>query len=232
MLIDLWGYAPLAVSASGTLVYTPGLLRNRLIWMTRQGQVTPLSRRQRGYEFLKLSPDGRKLVVDLIEEKRYGAHIYDLERDTLTPLMTDDRTGIGVWTPDGEKVVFTLTEGGGPWNIFWKASDGSGSAEQLTTAELFHLPGSVSPDGSTLTFWTPGSTAASFDIWVVDLAGEGSARPLVAERGAQRGPRFSPDGQYLAYDSNEDGRTEVWVRPFPGPGGAVKISNEGGYDSL
>ena len=168
----------------------------------------------------------------MVEQLRAVVHIYDLKRDTLTPLVTTyDQTGIATWTPDGEKVVFTRTDGG-PWSLFWKASDGSGSAERLTTADAgFHLPSSVSPDGSTLAFWTP-DVSGGTDIWVKDLTGDGGARLLAAERASQRDPRFSPDGRYLAYDSNQDGPTEVWVRPFPGPGDAIKISNEGGYDPL
>ena len=135
-----------------------------------------------------------------------------------------------LWTPDGKRVTFSSTRAGGPENLFWKAADGSGPAEQLTESERRQVPSSWSPDGQVLAFSELPLTAA--DIWVLPLQGERKPRPFLQTQFQEAAAVFSPDGHWLAYTSDESGRPEVYVRPYLGPGGKWQISNEGGTEPV
>ena len=131
--------------------------------------------------------------------------------------------------PDGKRVAFGSTRAGGPENLFWKPADGSGPAEQLAESEHIQWPSSCSPDGQVLAFAKLHSTTGQ-DIWVLPLQGERKPRPFFRTQFNEGAPVFSPDGHWLAYTSDESGRYEVYVQPYPGPGGKWQISNEGGNE--
>ena len=134
-----------------------------------------------------------------------------------------------VWTPDGKRIAFhSDTEG--PLNIFWQLADGSGDIERLTTSVYNNVPGSFSPDGQTLAFHEVNPTTGN-DIWVLRL-GDRKAQPFLRTPFSETAPRFSPDGRWLAYVSDESGRYEIYVQPYPGPGGKWQISTEGGTEPV
>ena len=225
------GQTQFSVSESGSLVYIPGGLSQRtLVWVDRQGAVEPLAAPLRIYDDPRLSPDGQRLAVQLGPEGNSDIWIYHIPRGTLTRL-TFERGNMPRWTPDGKRVAFGSTRAGGPENLFWKPADSSGPAEQLTESERVQLPSSWSPDGQVLAFEEFHPTAGS-DIWVLPLQGERKPRPFLQTQFVERAPMFSPDGHWLAYTSNESGRNEVYVQPYPGPGGKWQISNEGGNEPL
>ena len=129
---------------------------------------------------------------------------------------------------------------GGTFNLYWMPADGSGAPEPLTTsepgpgsfpAENPQYPGSWSPDGQWLAFSVPDPTTG-WDIWVLGLQGDRKPRPFLQTPSNEYGPIFSPDGRSLTYVSDESGRNEIYVRPFPGPGGKVQISTEGGTEPV
>lgn len=131
-----------------------------------------------------------------------------------------------------------LFEPGGPINIFWQLADGSGGLERLTTSEIRHSPASFSPDGRLLAYIEITPTT-SYDIWVLRLsdpsAGSGQspkAQPFLRTPFTETGPKFSPDGHWLAYASDESGIFEVYVQPYPGPGGKWQISTGGGMEPV
>jgi eukaryotic-like serine/threonine-protein kinase len=133
----------------------------------------------------------------------------------------------GVWTPDGKRIAFASTKEG-PRNIYWQRADGSGGLEQLTTSENTQVPMSWSPDGQLLSFFEVNPTTG-YDIWVLRLS-DRKALPFLRTPFNESVPRFSPDGRWLAYISNESGRYEIYVQPYPGPGGKWQISTEGGTE--
>ena len=135
-----------------------------------------------------------------------------------------------IWTPDGKHVTFVSRQGG-TRNLYWILADGSGAAERLTTSENFQMPGSWSPDGQLLAF-SEADPTTGFDIWVLNLRGERKPRPFLQTPSNEYEPMFSPDGHWLAYGSDESGRNEIYVRPFPGPGGKMQISTEGGVEPM
>ena len=124
-----------------------------------------------------------------------------------------------------------LLHGAGASGLFWKPADGSGAEERLTTSEFVPESASVSPDGQTLAY-SEDRPGTGRDIWVVPLQGERKPRPFLQSRFTEVAPTFSPDGRWLAYVSGESGRNEVYVQPFPGPGGKWLISTEGGADPV
>ena len=117
-------------------------------------------------------------------------------------------------------------------NIYRMPADGSGTAEIASSSgEDYKVPGSWSPDGKVLAFSLQDQTTGS-DIWVRKLDGDGKARPFLQTPANEGGPVFSPDGRWLAYESDESGRVEVYVRPFPGPGSKWQISTDGGTEAV
>jgi len=141
-------------------------------------------------------------------------------------LTVEGNNSFPVWTPDGKRVTFTSTRDG-PQNLYWKPADGSGQAELLLNMNSLNILTSTSwsPDGESLAFYDSSGTR---DIWA--LPREGDASTFVATAFTERSPMFSPDGRWLAYVSDESGRDEIYVQPYPGPGGKWPISSEGGIE--
>ncbi|HTG61308.1 MAG TPA: protein kinase, partial [Terriglobia bacterium] len=227
-----FGGAEFSLSDDGSLAYVPGGSRVRegtLLWVDRKGAVLPLPAPPRGYLSPRLSPDGQWLAV-AIEGPHLGAWLYDLARGTLTRLTGSTVVPRSIWTPDGKHVTFLATLSDA-LNLYWMPADGSGAAERLTTSGNFQVPGSWSPDGHVLAFSEVDPTTG-WHIWMLRLEGDRKPRPFLQTASNEYGPMFSPDGRWLAYQSDESGRQEIYVRSFPGPGGKWQISTEGGVQPV
>ena len=144
----------------------------------------------------------------------------------MTRLTSEARNARAIWTPDGTRVTYGSATGGNE-NIFWKPADGSGPAERLTTSDHLQFAASWSPDGQELAFVEYRPETGN-DIWVLPLAGDRRPRALIQTRFNEAYPDFSPDGHWLAYASDESGRSEVYVQPYPGPGPRQQVSTDGG----
>ena len=234
---QIQGRTAFAASQNGVLVYRAGgvvAAQNRLVWVSRNGTEQPLAAIERSYNRPRISPDGRWVAVETLEQGRQ-IWLYDLARDTFTRLTFEgSENRDATWTPDGKRVALDSNRAG-PRNIFWQLADGSGGAERLTTSEYTQFPNAVSADGQLLVF-SEIHPATSYDIWVLPLSGPSpssrKAQPFLRTRAEESGPRFSPDGHWLAYTSDETGRREVYVQPYPGPGGKWLISTEGGREAV
>jgi len=226
------GAAQYSISTTGALVYVPGSLQStqrRLLWVSRSGAERPLAIPARAYRTPQLSPDGRRIAVT-IEEQDSQVWLYDLARETLTRLTFGGSANIGsVWTPDGKRIAFQSNKEG-PQSIFWQLADGSGGLERLTTSAYNPYPMSWSPDGQLLAF-VEVSPTTGWDIWVLRLS-DRKAEAFLQTPFNEGAPRFSPDGRWLAYISDESGRFEIYVQPYPGPGGKWLISTEGGTEPV
>jgi len=222
------GNAQYAISAgTGSLAYVSGGVegaQNKLVWVSRNGMEQPVAAPARSYVFPRLSPDGKR-VASSVSEQETQVWTYDLGRETLTRLTFEGTQNFNPqWTPDGKRIAF-YSNRAGPINLFWQLTDGSGGIERLTTSEFLNSPSSFSPDGQLLAY-TEIHTDTSYDIWVLRLsdpsAGSGQGRkaqPFLRTPFTETAPKFSPDGHWLAYASNESGRFEIYVQPYPGPGG-------------
>jgi len=230
------GRTAFAASQNGVLAYRTGdvvAAQSRLVWVSRNGTEQPLIARARDYGGPRISPDGRWVAFFIGGQVGQNqVWLYDLTRDTLRRLTFEgDYNGNATWTPDGMRIAVRSNRQG-PRNIFWQMADGSGGAERLTTSEVEQFPNEFSADGQLLAFTEINSRATTgFDVWVLRLA-DRKAQPFLRTPAEEGGPRFSPDGRWLAYASDETGRREVYVQPYPGPGGKWLISTEGGGQPL
>jgi Tol biopolymer transport system component len=223
-----WANAAFDLSPDGSLLYAPGGPRERqrrIVWVDREGHSQPLIEATRPFQGVgRLSPDGAHLTVT-ISGANNRAWIYDLDRGTLTLLVTAFDVTSPIWTPDGAHVTFTSTRAGAG-AVFWQVPDGSAPAEQLTGSEYWRSAYSWSPDGTVLSFREAHPETRS-DIWLLNMDVERTAQPLVRTEAAERNAAFSPDGHWLAYQSDESGAPEIYVRAHRGPAQKQQVSTGG-----
>jgi serine/threonine-protein kinase len=225
------GSVDYAISDNGTLIYVPstGGLDRTLVWVDREGQEEPLAAEPQGYEYPRISPDGSRLAVSVSESEAEDVWIYDLEREILTRLTFDPATDHNpLWTPDGQRIVFDSGRDGAVHNLYWKAADGTGQVERLTTSPNYTGVYSFSPDGKSLVHREAGTTS-QWNLHVLSMEGEFSSQPLLDSEFAEQSAAISPSGRFIAYQSNESGQSEIYVRPFPDvDDGKWQISSDGG----
>ncbi|MCZ6878202.1 MAG: protein kinase, partial [Acidobacteria bacterium] len=221
------GDADYAFSTNGSLVYVVGGRDvSTVVWVDREGNTEPLLDIPGAYRTPQLSPDGQRLAV-ANEVDAVDVWTYELDRGVLSRLTFDAaRDFEPVWTADGQRVIFSSAQARGAVNLFWKPVDGSGEAEQLANSEYSQTPYSVTPDGAILGF-SERALDTGRDIWVLQLDGDSRAEPFLRTPFDESEPAFSPDGHWIAYVSNESGRNEIYVLPFPGSGRKWQISTEG-----
>ncbi len=181
-----------------------------------------------------LSPDAQLLAVTIREGSNYEIWISEVSRGTLTRLTFHPEEDINpIWTPDGKQVTFSSEMAGEFPTLWWRAADGSGAAEQLLVGEegLARFPNSWSPDNQTLAFTENGTDTGS-DVWLLPDEGKGEPRPFLRTEFEESWGMISPDGQWIAYVSNETGQNEIYVQAFPESGGKLQISVGGGAEAV
>jgi hypothetical protein len=222
------------VSRTGTLVYrrasggASGMAT--LQWVDPSGRKEPLQAKPGVYRFPSLSPDGKRVALTIAEGGQ-DVWVYDSQRDAMTRLTFGGFNISPRWSPDGQSVVFSSAGNG----IFQTRADGASQPHALTQSKALQNPGSFTPDGKRLAYL---EVAGNMQIWTVpleDQAGQvraGKPEPWLKSRFDDANPVFSLDGRWLAYQSNESGKNEVYVRAFASsssaPGAKWQISNSGG----
>ncbi|HEX8362335.1 MAG TPA: protein kinase, partial [Longimicrobium sp.] len=220
------GMDAVAIARNGTLLYTRNAAGTAPVWVDSGGTARPMFEGlSGGFMNPRLSPDGRRLVIQGSSPRGTDAWVFDLASRTRVQLTTVGSVIGPTWTADGERVVFLSTQGGR--TSFWsQPADGSRPAERIVDGDGM-FAADLGGDGSTLLFQRQADGA--WGIWAAPAAG-GEPRPVVAERFDAFMPALSPDGRWLAYAANPSGRHEVYLRPFPGPGAAVQVSDGGGTE--
>ena len=227
------GAAQVAVSASGHLAYALGGVYPETpvmaVRVTSSGDTIPLELDRRQYIEFRVSPEGNRLAS---VAKTRGAHeiwVHDLSRGTSDPVSTGGfQNCCMAWSPDGLSLAFSSDRDQAFWNVYSVRVDGSGEPERLAPSEWFQYGPSWSSQG--VIAWSEADDSGLLDIWV--LPPDGDPAPLFTSENDEFHAAFSHDGQWLAYASDRSGRPEVYVRPYPGPGPATRISVDGGMCPL
>jgi hypothetical protein len=226
------GAADAVMSGDGTLAYIPGVssAQRQLVWIDREGARTVLPAPPRSYAVPRISPDGTRIALD-VREQLVNIWIWEIARQALTRL-TDTRLfdGVPLWSHDGRRIIFASGRNG-PQRIFTQAADGSAPAQELFQAAKLAQPSSLTPDGLHLLYLYRSDTGGvpNADIMMIPLQGTITSSPVLASTANELNAEVSPDGHFLAYESNETGTDEVWVRPFPKvQSGRWQISVKGG----
>ena len=233
--------AQVAVSGSGTLAYLgeATALDAPVDWMDRDGKMTTLRATPAAWGNPRFSPDGHLLALEIADGKQSHLWVYEPARDTLRRLTLDAASqGQPAWSPDGRRIAFRTNRGHGADNLYWQQADGTGDVQRLTESPNKQMDASWHPTGKFLAF-AEDSPQTTFKVMILPMERDdasgwhpGKATPFLNTRFEERAPMFSPDGRWIAYQSNESGRVEVYVQPFPGPGGKSQISSDGGANTL
>ena len=252
VLEGVGGFGPFgffALSDSGMLAYVPGGASQNpdattLVWVDRRGAEQPLYAPPRMYASAELSPEGGLVALTIVDPQqqqfRIDLWIYDLARSKLTRLTFDGFNSGPVWTPDGKRLIYAFHRSGTAQQAELRAilADNSGPPTTLMASTgSGYLPFCVSPDGKAVIGIRNRSggdfpASAGNEIWLLSLPEGASVRPklwtFLESQFTKTNPRFSPDGKWVAYQSNDSGRDEIYVVPYPGPGGKTQVSVEGG----
>jgi serine/threonine-protein kinase len=227
-----------AISESGTLVYASGKIvtasQRTLLWVDLNGNEKPLSAPPDSYSSPKISPDGTKIAWITEKNLNQDVWIWDVARETPTLLTLNERNdGYPVWSPDGQRIAFSSDRQGNFSAIYCKTVDGIGKTEQLGfVPNRWIWPCFWSDDGKELII-SAAEVSLNFDIRMLSTEGEGTSKLLLGEEHNEIGPQVSPDGNWMAYASDESGQFDVYVRSFPEVDKfRQKVSTNGGSSPL
>ena len=226
----------LSASSTGALAYRmgPGFGSGvlRLTWFDRQGKVLNAVLDPGNYTIPTLSPDGKQVAFVRIDNQGPSANqdlwIYDIARGTSTRFTFDPAfDSAPVWSPEGSRIAFA-SDRDGVRNLYLKPASGAGNEEALFKSSEAKTPTDWSRDGRFLLFTSTGAKTAE-DLWVLPMIGDRKPIPYLQTEFAESDGRFSPDGRFVAYQSNASGITQIYVQPFPNPaGGKWMVSKDGG----
>jgi len=221
-----------SVSENGILVYANGSMSEaRLLWFDRSGKQLAETAGVDLYGFPRISPDGRKLVVSkLSAASSSGIWIFDLNHNTSSRLtFFAGKDAMPVWSPDDKFIAFASNQGANR-HIYQQAANGSGTATPLVAAQGDEILPSWSSDGRYLVFQSHSNQGNSpWEIWAAPLFGDRKTFPVAQNPHFLQGDAaLSPDGKWLAYDTDETGRLEVYLMPFLHGGGKWQLSTSGG----
>ena len=232
LLVGPFGATNFAVAQDGSLVYVLGSggggVEVTLVWVDREGREESLAAEADRYFEASLSPDGSRLATRVGDFRRGSdIYIYDIGRNNFTQLTfhaADECCPL--WTPDGEGVVFSSGRDG-TTSLFLKNADGTREVERLTESSTPQIAYAWSVDGDTLVLWSGG------DLHTRSSDSGFTSTPLLETAFVENRPSVSPDGRWIAYESNEDGALDVYVQPFPDvDGGKWKVSTQGGTNPV
>ena len=221
--------AGFTVSHNGTLTYRPGSAVGQRTMTLRDttGAVVATVGAPAGFDSPALSPDAQRIAVARRDSSAGDIWIFDLARGSSSRFTFDAAIDTApVWSPEGSRIVFSSNRGG-TFDLFVKNAGGAGPEESLFASDQAKLADDWSRDGRFLLYRAE-DTKTGWDVWILPLDGAGKPRPLVQTPFREIQGRFSPDGRWFAYVSNETGRDEVYVQSFPEAGGKWQISTTGG----
>lgn len=238
---NLYRTASFAVSQTGVLGYRTGgqgqgpnqnqinnVGERSLVWFDRSGRQIGVLGGPGPYAGVDLSPDGKQVAVHVHDGAGGDSWFFDSAQSRMQRLTfdaTQDNSN-PVWSPDGTRIAFGSRRNG-KWGLYVKPADGTAKEELLTESDLSKMPMSWSPDGKLLVYWVE-DPRTNGDVWAIPLTGDRKPMPIVQTPSNETMPQVSPDGKWIAYTSNETGRPEIYVKPFPEGPGKWQVSTDGG----
>ncbi|MCZ6498261.1 MAG: hypothetical protein O6765_06015 [Gammaproteobacteria bacterium] len=233
------GVAHYSVSANGTLVYIKNSLSTfsrSLVWVDRSGSEEVLAIAPSSYAYPRISPDGQRIALDDRNESE-DLWVWDILRETRTRLSIDEQGGVyPVWTPDSSHVAYSTSDPDS--GIYWRLANNAGASE-LLASDVSRIGNALTPSPY---FFTPTADRVVFrsdnnatgeDIGIVAVDGQSPPQWLLEGPYDERNAELSPDGRWMAYQSNESGEFEIYIRPFPNvEEGRKQVSNAGGFKPL
>jgi serine/threonine-protein kinase len=223
------------VSRTGDFAYQAAVFVGaRMMLVDRHGGSRDVGADTGRYYAPRFSPDGRRVAVVLWTDSRYVSRdlwTIDLAQRTRTRLTFDTTSDMPAWTPDGKHVAYARYPKGASAQlstIWWVPADGSGAPESLMVDPGYWLPDQIHPDGRRLLYTGAPKGHPKAEIWEKTI--NGAPRAVIASGFNNAFPTLSPDGKWMAYESDESGRFEIYVRPYPGPGGRWQVSLDGGTE--
>jgi len=230
------GAANYGVSENGTLVYVAGdmpVVERTLVWVDREGREEAIPIQPSGYAYPQMSPDGLRVALNDQNAPDNNLWVWDFVGETRTRLTIGENVGVyPVWTPDGTRIAYGSYGGG----LDWKAANNTGSVERLATGVTGGAgrsgPYFFSRSGDELVFRRFGNPGTGFDIGMIIVGSDAEPVWLLQGPYDELNAELSPDGRWMAYQSNESGNYEIYVRPFPNVDDQVTVSNAGGYKPL
>jgi Tol biopolymer transport system component len=227
-----------SLSTAGVLAYQTGSAEGggqagvltQLTWFDRSGKrLDTIGDAVRAAD-LALSPDALRAAISVFDLARRSRDIWfvDIARGLRTRFtFAAEAEQTSVWSPDGSRVVFNANRKG-RLDLYMKSSSGAGAEEELLVSDLDKVPADWSRDGRYVAFYVLSAPQTRNDLWILPLTGDRKPFPFLQTQFNEGQGRFSPDGRWIAYASDESGRSEVYVAPFPGPGGKWQVSTAGG----
>ena len=228
---SLTGKTSFSASRNGILTYQTGVGSGgvKILWLDRKGLVTGAITQSSFYNDLRLSPDGKRIAISQLDTKSRNTDIwlYEISRAVWTRFTFDPTTErFPIWSPDGSTIVFA-SERRNHRNLFQRPSSGAGTEVGLLESDHWKSSSDWSRDARFIAY-TVDDPKTNSDIWVLPMNGESKPFLFLQTEFNESRATFSPDSRWIAYQSDESGRQEVYIRPFPGPGGKWQVSTDGG----
>ncbi|HVH26654.1 MAG TPA: protein kinase [Vicinamibacterales bacterium] len=224
------GAAGFDASENGELIYRAASdigQTLRLTWVDRSGNVIEQLGEPGGYRGVDVSPDGKRLAVHRHDGEGGDVWVFESGRPVMSRLTFDptQHNAMPIWSPDGRKIAFG-SQRNGKWGIYAKLADGGRDEELLVESDVPKMPMSWSPSGESIVYW---EQVGGGDQWMLPLTGDRKPLPILNTPFGEAFPQVSPDGKWMAYDSNETGNYEVYIKSFPEGAGRVSVSTNGGW---
>ena len=223
------GSAAVSASMAGPFVYRTGSAGGlrQLVWLDRSGKDIGKAGDLLSASSVELSPDGRRVALHQQVNQNIDVWLLELGRGVLSRFTFDPASDIfPIWSPDGSRIVFVANRKG-PFDLYQKPAIGAGTEESLLATAQDKGPTDWSPDGRLLLYRSV-DPKTGYDLWALPMNGDRKPFPVVKTNFDERDAQFSPDGKWIAYQSNESGRFEIYIQPFPGPGSKLQVSTNGG----
>ena len=223
------GSAAVSASTAGPFVYRTGSAGGlrQFVWLDRSGKDIGKAGDRLSATSVDLSPDGRRVAQTQQVNQSVDVWLLELGRGVLSRFTFDPAIdAYPIWSPDGSHILFASSRKG-PFDLYQKPAIGAGTEELLLATVQDKGPTDWSPDGRLLLYRSV-DPKTGYDLWALPMNGDGKPFPVVQTNFDERDAQFSPDGKWIVYQSNESGRFEIYIQPFPGPGSKLQVSTNGG----